>query len=134
MDGGNIMFKRARHLAAILFVFPLIMAFFSPADAANGIIFERVFSIGEWHLHASHQSFSADDSARGTLKISKNNLQEKIQHGFLVLNGAFVFLRDFLDGDELVFETDIALKATNGLIVFLVGDPGASITIQITGI
>ena len=128
------MFKSARHLAAILFVFPLIIAFFNPADAADGIIFEKFFTIGEWHLHASHQSFNADNSARGSLKISKNNLQEKIQHGFLVLNGAFVFLRDFLDGDELVFETDIALKAANGLIVFLVGDPGASITIQITGI
>ena len=128
------MFKSTRCFASLLFIFSLISAFSNPADADDGIIFEKAFTIGQWHLHASQHTFSADDSGQGILKISKNNSQEEIQHGFLVLNGAFVFLRDFLAGDELVFEKDIALKATNGLIVFLLGDPGASVSMQITGI
>jgi RHS repeat-associated protein len=134
MDGGNVMFKSAPRLATFLFIFSLIIAFSNPADADDGIIFERTFTIGEWHLHASRHTFSANDFGQGILTIGKSNPQEEIQHGFLVLNGAFVFLRDFLAGDELVFEKDIALKATNGLIVFLMGDPGASLSMQISGI
>ena len=128
------MFKSAPRLATFLFIFSLIIAFSNPADADDGIIFERTFTIGEWHLHASQHTFSADDSGQGILKINKNNLQEEVQHGFLMLNGAFVFLQDFLTGDGLILERDFVLKATNRLIVFLLGDPGASISMQITGI
>jgi RHS repeat-associated protein len=134
MDGGDVMFKSAQRFAASLFIFSLIVAFSNAAGAEDGIIFEKTFTIGEWHLHASQHTFTADDSKQGILKISKNNLQEEIRHGFLVINGAFIFLADFLAGDASVLEKSIALKTDNSLITFFMGDPGASISVQISGI
>ena len=128
------MFKSDRRFATFLFIFFLIIMFSNTADADDAIVFEKAFTIGEWHLHASRHTFGADDSGQGVIKISKNNPQEEIQHGFLLINGAFIFLHDFFTGDELAFEKHFTLKATNGLFVFLVGDPGASVSMQIIGI
>ncbi|MDX1823903.1 MAG: Ig-like domain-containing protein, partial [Thiohalomonadales bacterium] len=43
----------------------------------------------------------------------------------------FTLLKDFLVGNEIVFEKHSALKATNRLFVFLIGNPGASVSMQI---
>ena len=127
------MLKSTCRSATFLFFFSLIIAFSNSVNAGNSVIFEKSFSISVWHLHASQHTFSTDDAGNGILTISKNNPQGVLQHGFLFLNNAFVFLGDFLAGDELVFEKEIALKATNSLIIFLLGEPGASISVQISG-
>ncbi|MEJ2101231.1 MAG: hypothetical protein P8X68_14825 [Desulfobacterales bacterium] len=127
------MLKSACRSATFLFFFSLIIVFSNSVNAGNAVVFERSFNIGEWHMHASQHTFSADDAGNGILTISKNNSQGEVQHGFLVLNSALIFLGDFLAGDELVFEKEIAIKATNSLIIFLLGDPGASISVQISG-
>ncbi|MCK5418913.1 MAG: tandem-95 repeat protein, partial [Desulfobacterales bacterium] len=125
------MLRRGRCLVAFLFVFFLTMTFSNPSDAGEQLLFDKVFTISNWHLHVSQHSFDADDPGEGQLIVSKNTPQKQIQRGFFVLNGAFTFLRNFLVGDEIVFEKDVTLKATNTLFFFLLGDPGASVSMQI---
>jgi len=125
------MLKSGRRFVAFLFILSSILAFTISADSNDRVIFEKDFTIGEWHLHASQHTFSADASGDGILKISKTTPQDEIERGFFVLNGAFTFLRDFLVGDELVFEKEVALKPSNRLFVFLLGHPGASVSMQI---
>jgi len=49
----------------------------------------------------------------------------------VLLNGQFIFLRDFLRGAESEFVKDVGLKAKNHLAVFLRGTPKASIHLEI---
>jgi RHS repeat-associated protein len=131
MNGGNVMPRSGRCFLAFLFIFSIIIPFSNPAYADDGILFEKAFIIRKWNFCASQHTFSADASGEGILKISKNYPQKEIQRGFFVLNGSFTFLRDFLVGDEIVFEKHSALKTTNRLFVFLFGNPGNSVSMQI---
>jgi len=125
------MLRCGRRFAAFLFVFSLTITLSNSSDAGEQLLFDKVFAISNWHLHVSQHSFDADNPGEGQLIVSKNTPQKQIQRGFFVLNGAFTFLRNFLVGDEIVFEKDVTLKAANTLFVFLLGDPGASISLQI---
>jgi hypothetical protein len=131
MNGGNVMPRSGRCFVAILFIFSLIITLSNTAYADDGIVFETDFTISKWHLFASRHTFSADDSVKGILKISKNDPQKEIRRGFIILNGSFTLLKDFLVGNEIVFEKHCVLKATNRLFVFLIGNPGASVSMQI---
>ncbi len=123
--------RNGRCFVTILFIFSLIITLSNAAYAGDGIVFEKDFTISKWHLCASQHTFSADAAGEGILKIRKNDHQKEIRRGFFVLNGSFTFLRDFQAGDEIAFEKHIALKTTNRLFVFLIGNPGASVSIQI---
>jgi hypothetical protein len=125
------MLKSGRCLVAFLFIFSLIITFSNPSDASEQLLFDKILTISDWYVHASRHSFNAEDAREARIKISKNLTDREIRRGFFVLNGAFTFLRDFLVGDELVFEKDVTLKAANTLFVFLLGDPGAEISFQI---
>jgi hypothetical protein len=125
------MLKSGRGFAAFLLVFFAIITFSNFASAGEQLLFDRSLTIGDWHVHASQNSFSAADAQKARIKISKNTTDREIQRGIFVLNGAFTFLRDFLTGDELVFEKDVTLKTANTLFVFLLGEPGAEISFQI---
>ena len=123
--------RSGRCFLAILFIFSLMIPFSNTAFADGGIVFEKDFTISKWHLYASQHTFSADTSGEGILKISKNDPQKEIQRGFFVLNGSFTSLRNFLVRDEIVFEKHSVLKTTNRLFVFLIGNPEASVSMQI---
>jgi hypothetical protein len=125
------MLKSGRGFTAFLLVFFAIITFSNFASAGEQLLFDRSLTIGDWHVHASQNSFSAEDAQAVRIKISKNSADREIRRGFFVLNGAFTFLRDFLVGDELVFEKDVTLKAANTLFAFLLGEPGAEISFQI---
>jgi len=125
------MLKSGRGLAAFCLVFFAIIILSSPAAAGERLLLDRVLTISSWHVHASQHSFTAADAQEARIKISKNTPDREIQRGFFVLNGAFTFLRDFLPGDEPVFENDVTLKAANTLFVFLLGQPEAAISVQV---
>jgi YD repeat-containing protein len=127
------MLKSGRGLGAILLAFFSIIIFSSFSSAGEQLLFDRFLTISDWYVHASQNSLPADDAREARIKISKNTPDREIKRGFFVLNGAFTFLRDFLIGDELVFEKDVTLKATNTLFVFLLGEPGAEISFQVIG-
>jgi len=120
----------------LCFIFLFVLsAFFTTATAVNSnelIVFEKDFTITGWHLHASHRKFDVDNPGSGLLTINKITPDKQINGGFVLLNGKFFFLKNFLTGNESVFTKDIMQKATNHLTVFLRGTPGASITIEIS--
>jgi hypothetical protein len=125
------MLKSGRCLVAFLFIFSLIITFSNPADAKEKILFDKVLTVSNWHVHVSQHSFNAADTQEARIKISKNTPDKEIQRGFFVLNGTFTFLRDFLVGEELSFEKDVVLRATNTMYVFLLGSPNAEVSMQI---
>ena len=96
--------RSGRYFAATFIILSLIVIISNPAYAADGIVFEKTFTIGKWHLYASQHILSTDVSGEVILKIGKNDFQKEIQRGFIVINGSFTFLHDFWAGDEFVFE------------------------------
>ncbi|MGD9058454.1 MAG: Ig-like domain-containing protein, partial [Desulfobacterales bacterium] len=127
------MLKSGRGCVAFLLAFFTIITFSNFAFADEQVLFDKALTIGDWYLHASQNSFSAEDAQEARIKISKTTPGKQIQRGFFVLNGAFTFLRDFLAGDELVFEKDVTLEAVNTLYVILLGETGTEISFQVFG-
>jgi RHS repeat-associated protein len=127
------MLRSGRGLATFLLVFFTIITLSNFASAGEQLLFDRSMTLSGWHVHASRNSFSAADAQKARIKISKNTPGREIQRGFFVLNGVFTFLRDFLTGDELVFEKNVTLKTANTLFVFLLGEPEAEISLQVIG-
>ena len=116
-----------------LFIFLFICsAFPSLIHADNQTVFgPKSFEIGNWHIHASVHTFNVEDSGEGVVTITKNTTDMPISSGFILLNTTLVPLRNFLIGDEVVFEKEITLRSINFISVFLLGTPGASVAITI---
>ena len=116
-----------------LFIFLFICsAFPSLIHADNQTVFgPKSFEIGRWHVHASVHTFNVEDSGEGVVTITKNTTDMPISSGFILLNTTLVPLRNFLIGDEIVFEKEITLRSINFISVFLLGTPGASVAITI---
>jgi len=112
----------------------LIIYAIAPPVFANGqIVFgPQVLKINRWHAHFSFHRFSADDAGDGIISITKNTGNKKIRGGFLVLNGSFIPIRNFLRGSDTVFDKKVKLRSKNRLSVFLRGTPAASIIIKIS--
>ena len=127
------MLKSGRGLVAFLLAFFSIIIFSNFATAGEQLLFDKILTISDWYVHAAQNSFPAADAREARIKISKNTPGKGIRRGFFVLNGTFTFMRDFLIGDELLFEKDVTLKAANTLFVFLLGAPGAEISFQVIG-
>jgi len=121
--------RKLFYFLAFLFVFSII----PPLSYANGqtVFGPKDCKINWWHIHTSSQSFKINDLGEGRVIITKNTANNKIRAGFIILNWRFIGLEDFLNRDDTLFEKDISLKTENNLIVFLIGTPNASITIEI---
>lgn len=117
-----------------LFIFLFICsAFPSLIHADNQTVFgPKSFEIGRWHIHASVHTFNVAAPGEGVVTITKNTPDQPISSGFILFNTTVVPLRDFLTGDEIVFEKEITLRSINFITVFLLGTPGASLTITIS--
>ncbi|MBW2005045.1 MAG: RHS domain-containing protein [Deltaproteobacteria bacterium] len=121
--------RKLFYLLAVLFIFSAIS---SPAYPSDQTIFgPKELKIKWWHIHLSFHKFNADDPGDGVITITKNTPNKKIRGGFVILNRRIIRLRKFLVGDDTVFEKDISLKSRNRLMVFLRGQRGASITIEV---
>ncbi|MFH1672416.1 MAG: hypothetical protein ABIF87_03175 [Pseudomonadota bacterium] len=104
----------------------------TPVYADDQTVFgPKDLTINRWHIHLSFHKFRVDDPGDGIIVITKNTPSKKIRGGFFLFNRKFISIRDFLIGDNLVFEKDISLRSFNRLMVFLRGEPGASITIEV---
>ena len=121
--------KKFFYFLAFLFIFSII----SSLAYANGqtVFGPKDCEIKWWHIHTSYHSFNLDTSGDGRIIITKNTPNKIIRAGFIILNWRFIGLEDFLNRNDIVFEKDISLKSKNNLIVFLIGAPSASITIEI---
>ena len=125
------MLKSGRGLAILLLVLFALITDSNIATADKQLLFDTNLTIGDWQVHASQHSFSAEEARKASIKIGKNTPDKQIQRGFFVLNGAFTFLQDFFIGDDLVFEKDVTLSASNTLILVLLGERGAEIAVQV---
>jgi len=126
---GTIMMKK---IICLFFIFTALTAVASPVNAGEQTVFgPSDFKIGVWYVHLSRQTFNLDVPGDGYIEITKNTPDEDINGGVLFFNGRLIPLRQFLIGDDLVFQKDVTLKANNRLTVFLRGTPGASVTIEI---
>jgi hypothetical protein len=125
------MLKTGRIFSILLLALSFAVVIADTASADDRVVFKRNLMIGNWHVHASQHTFNLENPGEGTLMLGKNTPDGEILRGFFVLNGAFTFMRDFLAGDERVFEKDVTLQADNTLFVFLLGHPGAAISFQV---
>jgi len=91
----------------------------------------RSFKIGKWHIHTSLHTFNVKDPGEGIVTVTKNTPDKPISGGFILFNTTLVPLRDFLTGDEVVFEKQIILRSINFITVFLRGTSGASVNIEV---
>ena len=123
------MLKKGSPAVFVLFLIVTLIA--TPAHSEDPVVFAKEYAIGNWHLHLSYQTFNSDNSEEGILRIQKTTPDKRIDGGFVLLNGQFIFLRDFPGGAESEFTKDVELKAENQLAVFLRGTPEASIHFEI---
>ena len=91
------MLKSGRGPAAFLLVLFILFTFSSVATADEQILFDKNLTIGDWYLHASRNTFSEEDGQEARIKITKITPDKEIERGLFVLNGAYTFLRDFLE-------------------------------------
>lgn len=121
--------KKTFHLFILFLVFSAVP---SLVHADNQTVFgPRIFEIGRWHVLLSVHTFNVEDPGEGVITITKDTHDELIRGGFVFFNTTFIPLREFLVGDELVFEKELTLKSINFITVFLRGTPGASVTIEV---
>lgn len=91
----------------------------------------EAFTVNWWHGHLSYHSFRASGSGPGTIRITKTHFEDVPREGYLVLNYRVIPLGHFLESDGGTFEKAIELRPGNSLVVFLLGQPGASIHLEI---
>jgi RHS repeat-associated protein len=121
-----------RKVCCLLIFLFICSAFPSLIHADNQTVFgPKSFEIGKWHVHASVHTFNVEDPGEGVVTITKNTLDKPISGGFILFNTTAVPLRDFLTGGKIVLEKEITLRSINFITVFLMGTPGASVTITI---
>ncbi len=121
--------KKICCLFILLFI---CLVFPSLSHADNQTVFgPKDCKIGRWHVHLSVHTFNVEDPGEGIITIIKNTPEKQIRGGFILFNTTIVPLRNFLTGNEVVFEKEITLRSINFITIFLRGTPGTSVTITI---
>jgi hypothetical protein len=87
-------------------------------------------TINKWHYHRSGHLFRVDTTGKGKLTINKATPDKKIKGGFLLFNYRMIPLRKFFRGDKETLEKTIMLRAKNRVLLFLRGNPGASVKLK----
>ena len=86
----------------------IVMSIITPAHAQGQTVFgPEEMIIDKWFIHLSFHQFSADNPGEGVLFVTKNTPEELIKGGFVLLNDQVIALREFLQGDEIVFEREV---------------------------
>ena len=114
-------------LLAILFLFST-----KPVIAAAPVVYDSgKLTISAWHVHLSTHTIALNQPEKGYLNIKKNTPGMNIRAGVLILNHRLMPLTRFLSGPDTTFIKKIKLRRTNRIRVFLIGSPGASISITV---
>ena len=128
--------KRTGSLMRKLRYAVLLLIFFAfagrPALAEETVFGPKDIKIGWFRIHLSFHKFTVDESGEGTITVGKNTPERKVRGGFARLNGEWIPLQSFLRGDAAVFEENVNFRSRNYLIVFLRGDRGASINVEVS--
>ena len=91
----------------------------------------KTVTMSMWGSHFSCHHFRIDSPGEGTLLLKKRTPSKRLWGGFLVINGRIISLKSFLGGDRTNLIKNLHLCPHNKLIVFLIGNPGASLRLEI---
>jgi len=101
---------------------------------ADNVLFgPREFEVRSWRLHLSLCRFKAEEPGEGLVLISKGDSGRKLRRGFVIFNRTFIPLRGWLRGGDPVLEREVKVRKRNRLLVFLWGQRGASIRVEVRG-
>jgi hypothetical protein len=104
----------------------------SPVLPFEKILFgPKEFTVERFHFHSSFQSFKAGKSGDAVLEISNANSHGKISSGYVNLNGRFFSLHPILHTKNSTMEVPVHLRDRNYLWVFLYGQRGAGIKLEV---
>ena len=120
-----------RNLSYVVLLLAILTFAAKPALAQENLFGPEDLGIGWLRIHLSFHKFTADEPGEGVIIVSKNAPEKKIRGGFARLNEKWIPLQSFLRGDTAVFEKSVNLRSHNYLIVFLRGDRGASISLEV---
>ena len=121
--------KRIPQTVSILILLALLAA---PCFAAEETVYgPKDMKVSRLHFHLSFHTFSVDEPGEGTLRIRKCEGAEEIRGGFVLLNQEIMGLQDFLKKSEAVYEKKVHLKSRNLLTVFIAGNPGSVLSVEI---
>ena len=112
----------------------LIFAFIATAVAVadDSLVFDSdELTVSAWHVHYSRHTFALSNPGQGTITITKSTPNMNLEGGFIFFNLKLIPLSTFLSGQDITFEKEVELNAFNSLNVFLAGQPGATITIEV---
>ncbi|WP_319410180.1 hypothetical protein [uncultured Desulfosarcina sp.] len=119
--------------APIVFLLAVLFLFFTqPVIADTAVVYDSgELAISAWHVHLSRHTIELNQPEKGYLNIKKNTPRMPIRAGFLMLNHRMIPITRFLSGPDTTFKKKIKLRRTNRLRVFLIGSPGASVSITV---
>ncbi|MBW2340553.1 MAG: hypothetical protein JRF50_09460 [Deltaproteobacteria bacterium] len=116
-------------LFTVLFI---LFTIASPTYAQDQSVFgPEDLTIKRWPIHLSFHDFTVDNPEDGVIFINKKTPKLKIKGGFVLFNTSLISLRKFFRGSDTDFEKEISLRSRNRLLVFLRGQRGASITLEV---
>lgn len=119
--------------ALIVFFWAILLIFFTqPVIADTAVVYDSgELAISAWHVHLSRHTIELNQPGKGYLNISKNTPGMNIRAGFLMVNHRMIPITRFLSAPDTTFKRKIKLRRTNRLMVFLIGSPGASVSITV---
>ena len=123
-----------RKVIWIVLIFGLLISLGPAARAVESqpdLLFGNTLAISSWHIHLSHHRFAAAGGGSATLKLTQLDPPGAIRDGIITLNGRFIHLRTFFSGTESSWALPVTLNEDNSMIVFLWGDPGSSLRIEV---
>ncbi len=123
-----------RKVIWIVLIFGLLISLGPAARAVESepdLLFGNTLAISSWHIHLSHHRFAAAGGGSATLKLTQLYPPGAIRDAIITLNGRFIHLRTFFSGTESSWALPVTLNEDNSMIVFLWGDPGSSLRIEV---
>jgi len=122
----------SRNLSAVLLiVFAFLLFAVSSLAQAQSVFGPKDFRIGMIHFHFSVHSFSVEGGGIGVILVNRKTPDKEFEGGFLLLNNQIIGLHDFFEGNNQSTEKKVSLRSRNYLTVFLLGTPGAAVSIEV---
>ena len=123
---------RLTRLIGVLAILTILCTPVSGLCAANGVVFgPRDVTVGSWGVHVSAHRFECTAGGGGSLVVSRRTADTSFWGGFVLVNKSFFSLHEFLESSQPVFVADLNLGKTNVIGVTLIGEPGATLGIEV---
>ncbi len=122
---------RRRLLSLSLLCLPLIATGFVWAAAAGILFGPRDAVIGPYGFHLSAYRFEAGTARQGELVVTRHASGGGFKGGLVILNAQVINLQELVDTGAAPLVRTVALRATNFISLFLVGDPKVRLSLEV---